>query len=83
MTGLCNLRLTPTLFLTVEYKGTNSDILTLLDLEIRAYCSLQIPVPNFSEQDFVLHHAWCTGLEMFRDRKKRDRIWVGRCAKLD
>ena len=83
VTGLCDLRLATRVFLTREYKGTNSDILSLLDLEIRAYRSLQIPVPNFSEEGFVLHHARCTGLGEFRGQKRSDWIWVRRHAASD
>jgi len=66
ITGLGDLRLPIKVFLTQEYKGTNSDILSLFDLEIRAYRSLQIPVPNFSGEGFVWHHARCTRLGEFR-----------------
>jgi len=67
-------------FLTREHKGTNSDILSLFDLEIRVYRSLQIPVPYFSGEGFVLYHARCTGLGEFRGQKRSDWIWVGRHA---
>ena len=91
VTSLCDLRLATRVFLTWKYKGMNSDILSLLDLDIRAYCSIQIPVPNFSGEGFVLHHARCTGLGSFgvskeatgfgledtrRRTKKSKRLWM-------
>jgi len=78
VTGLCDLRLATRVFLIWEYKGTNSDILHLLNLEIREYRSLQIPVPNFNGEGFVLHHARCTGLGEFQGQQRSDWIWVRR-----
>jgi len=83
VTGLGDLRLATRVFLTQEYKGTNSDILSLFDLEIRADRSLQISVPNFSGEGFVLDHARCTGLGEFRGQKRSDWIWVRRHAASD
>jgi len=61
----------------------NSDVLSLFDLKIRAYVSLQIPVPNFSREGFVLYHARCTRLGEFRGQKRSDWICVGRHTALD
>ena len=48
---------------------------------IRAYTSLEIPIPRLSGQGFVVHHARCTRLTMFRGHKRSDWVWVRRhCA---
>jgi hypothetical protein len=83
VTGLCDLRLATKVFLTRAHRGTNSDIVRLLDWDIRGYRSLQIPVPRFSGLGFLVHHARCTGVGEFRGGKRNDWIWVRRHEESD
>ena len=76
--GVCGLRLATRAFFTGKYKDTNRDIERLLDCEIRAYGTLQVPVPRLSEPGFILHHAICSGKKEFRGSKRNDWVWVRR-----
>ncbi|KAF8426002.1 hypothetical protein EV426DRAFT_715912 [Tirmania nivea] len=78
MAGLSNLKLATRGFLIRELKGADSDAVRLLDRDIWAYYALQIPVPNFSGQGFVMHIAVCTEEKGFRGQRRNDWIWVRR-----
>ncbi|KAF8427419.1 hypothetical protein EV426DRAFT_589943 [Tirmania nivea] len=80
MAGLSNLKLATRGFLTRELKGADSDAVRLLDRDVRAYCALQIPVPNFSGQGFVMHIARCTEEKGFRGQRRNNWVWVRRHA---
>jgi hypothetical protein len=76
---LCDVRLATRAFFVRELRGTNSDIERLLRCGIRAYHSLEIPVPKLGGDGFILHHVRCTGLDGFRGKGKRnDWVWVKR-----
>jgi len=75
-TALCGLKLATKIFLRQELQGSSADIARLSDT-IRAYQVLEIPVPGFNGEDFVIHRARCTGVEGFRGGQGRsDWIWI-------
>jgi len=59
-------------FLTRDGRCTYYDVQLLLEGGIKAYTSLEIPLPRLSRQGFVVHHARCTRLTMFRGHKRSD-----------
>jgi len=61
-TGLCGLKLATETFLRQELQGSSADIARVSDT-IQAHQALEIPVPGFNGEDFVIHRAWCTGVE--------------------
>jgi len=68
-------------FVTRDVRCTYSDAQRLLEVGIRAYTSLEIPVPRLGGQGFIVHYTRCTGLTMFRGHKRSDWVWVRRhCA---
>ncbi|RPB21015.1 hypothetical protein L211DRAFT_851758 [Terfezia boudieri ATCC MYA-4762] len=75
VTGLPDLVLTTETFLRQEVRSMNSDPVGLLVQEIRAYRELQIPVPKFSGEGFIVHSARCT---VFREQERYNWIWVRR-----
>ncbi|KAF8440641.1 hypothetical protein BGX38DRAFT_1205503 [Terfezia claveryi] len=77
-TAVGDLTLATQIFLTRDVKCTDSDIQRLLEGNIRAYKTLDIPVPKLSGNGFVVHHARCTGLDMFRKQQRSDWVWVRR-----
>jgi hypothetical protein len=81
-TGLCGLKLATETFLGQELQGSSADIARLSDT-IRAYQALEIPVPGFNGEGFVIHRARCTGVESFRGGQGRsDWIWIKRSQRL-
>ena len=77
-TALGDLALATRVFLMRDVRCTNSDVRRLLEGDIRAYKALEIPVPKLSGKGFVVHHARCTGLTMFRGQRRSDWVWVRR-----
>jgi len=71
--GLCDLKLTKRVFLT-RGLGRESDAVRLVDRDIQAYSTLQIPVPNLSGRGFVIHIERCKGEKKFRGQQRND--WV-------
>jgi len=63
--GLCGLKLATETFLPQELQGSSADIARLSDT-IQAYQALEIPLPGFNGEGFVIHRARCTGVEGFR-----------------
>jgi len=76
VTGLDNLKLAMRVYLTCELQETDCHPEELLNQDIRAYCALQIPVPNFSGEGDVFHIARCTGEKEFWGKARNDWIWV-------
>jgi hypothetical protein len=71
---VANLKSATRAFLVRELH-TDPDALGLLERGISVYNTLQIPIPKFSGQGFVLHNAKCTE---FRGKKRNDWVWVRR-----
>ncbi|KAF8473800.1 hypothetical protein BDZ91DRAFT_845281 [Kalaharituber pfeilii] len=60
-----------------ELIQTDSDIERLLSGPAELFTALQIPVPDLSDNGFILHHIRCTGRQKFRKRAPRaDWAWV-------
>ena len=76
VTGLDNLKLATRVHLTYKLQGIDCYTEELLNRDIRAYCALQIPVPNFSREGVVLYIARCTGEKEFQQKARNDWIWV-------
>jgi len=80
--GLCDLKLPMETFLGQELQGSSADIARLSDT-IQAYQALEIPVPRFNGEGFVIHRVQCTGVEAFRGGEGRsDWIWSKRSQRL-
>jgi len=64
-TGLYDLKLATETFLRQELQGSSANIARHADT-IRAYQALEILVPGFNKEGFVIHRAQCTEMEGFR-----------------
>ena len=72
VTGVCDITLAPRTFLRQEILD-DIDKTELLSWEVRGYQVLEIPLPKFNGEGFVIHNARCAGLkELRRGRRRSD-----------
>ena len=71
--------------LTMKYLTNNlyydsaSDMSHLTSAILEAFNTLQVAVPTFNDNGDTIHHARCTGTELFRKREQRsDWVFVHR-----
>ena len=77
VTPACDITLAAVTFLRQEIRDSGIDETKLVSWKVRGYQALEIPVPKFNGEAFVVHHARCTGLKEFKGgRRSSDWMWV-------